>query len=104
MTSGPTPHRGPASTPVPAATVAIVVPAYNEAERLDSAAFIEHLQANPTHRLVFVDDASTDSTVSTVHGLQHALPDRIELVECAANGGKAEAVRTGVQHLSLIHI
>lgn len=99
MTSGPTPHRGPGSTSAPAATLAIIVPAHNEADRLDRAAFVDHLHSNPTHRMVFVDDASTDNTVDEVRSLQLEAPDRIELVECATNGGKAEAVRTGVRHV-----
>lgn len=93
------PHRGPGDAGSPLATLAIVVPAYNEANRLDGSAFAAHLHANPTHRLVFVDDASTDDTRGVVRDLMLDMPERIELVESETNSGKAEAVRTGVQHV-----
>lgn len=75
-------------------TVCVVVPCFNEADRLDLAAFAE--LAGHIDGLLFVDDGSTDDTAHVVGGLVDAQPDRIELVSLPRNVGKAEAVRVGL--------
>ena len=72
----------------------IVVPCYNEAQRLDRDALLA-LAAEPSVRLVFVDDGSTDATAAVLHGLAKASSD-IEVVTLETNRGKAEAVRLGM--------
>jgi glycosyltransferase involved in cell wall biosynthesis len=71
-------------------TVCLVVPCYNERERLDPARFAAFC---PPLQLLFVDDGSTDGTGDF---LERALPPGARLLRLAANRGKAEAVRAGM--------
>ena len=72
---------------------AIVVPCYNEAERLNTTAFLN--AEDPGLHFIFVDDGSTDSTAELLLSLESANPDRISFVGLESNCGKAEAVRRG---------
>lgn len=78
--------------------VAIVVPCYNEARRLDLAAFSSFLQLTPEVRFVFVNDGSQDDTLAVLAQLQTAHPDRVRVLSLSRNAGKAEAVRQGLIH------
>ena len=76
----------------------VIVPCYNEAARLDPAAFTWALARQPQLRFVFVDDGSTDATAQVVEPLIAAAPDRAALLRLQRNSGKAEAVRAGIRH------
>lgn len=76
----------------------IVVPCYNEAERLNEDVFLKTLGVNPTLSFVFVNDGSTDATLRILLNLQLANPRQIDVVNLRQNSGKAEAVRAGLQH------
>lgn len=75
-------------------SVCIVVPCFDEAERLDTAAFVELAEA--VDELIFVDDGSTDDTLSVLRGLADATDGGIDVIELPSNAGKAEAVRLGM--------
>ena len=72
----------------------IIVPCFNEEERLDVPRFLELADAEDVH-LLFVDDGSSDGT-ARVLGELVAKKKNIELVRRAKNGGKGEAVRQGM--------
>jgi glycosyltransferase involved in cell wall biosynthesis len=74
----------------------IVVPCYNEAARLDVAAFQRFLAAHPGVGFVFVNDGSTDGTAGVLAGLRDAAAGRVTVLDLDRNRGKAEAVRRGV--------
>ena len=76
----------------------IVVPCYNEAERLDAGAFLEALDRDPATDFTFVDDGSRDATLEVLRALQAVRPERITVLALARNSGKAEAVRQGLIH------
>ncbi len=76
----------------------IVVPCYNEADRLNEDVFLKALGANPNLSFVFVNDGSTDATLRILLNLQLANPRQIDVVNLRQNSGKAEAVRAGLQH------
>jgi dolichyl-phosphate beta-glucosyltransferase len=77
-------------------SISIVVPCYNEATRLDRAAF-EELLLDPTGPvLILVDDGSTDGTVEILQSIASANPSRCHVVKSPRNQGKAEAVRMGL--------
>lgn len=76
----------------------IVVPCYNEANRLDLQAFSAFLTGTPGVRLVFVNDGSRDATLSVLETLHAAHPDRVEVLSLSRNAGKAEAVRQGLSY------
>lgn len=79
--------------------VAIVVPCYNEEQRLNPFAFRRFLEDSSRCRIVFVNDGSRDGTLGVLHRLQSASePGLIQVVDLPRNGGKAEAVRQGMQH------
>jgi glycosyltransferase involved in cell wall biosynthesis len=74
----------------------IVVPCYNEAKRLDRAAFLRFARGNAEVRFLFVDDGSTDATGAVLAKLCAERPEQFELLTLPQNGGKAEAVRQGM--------
>jgi glycosyltransferase involved in cell wall biosynthesis len=75
-------------------TACVVVPCFDEAERLDGAAFLE--LSRHVDQLLFVDDGSSDQTAAVVGRLVAAHPERIDLISLPRNVGKAEAVRIGL--------
>jgi glycosyltransferase involved in cell wall biosynthesis len=81
-----------------AATIAIVIPCFNEAERFNEDEFLKTLDASPNLSFVFVNDGSTDATLYRLQTLQLRNQKRIEVVNLRQNSGKAEAVRQGLQH------
>ena len=76
--------------------VTLVVPCFNEADRLQPAAFEQALAATPALHLLFVDDGSRDGTAAVLAEVAARLPSRAEVLRLPANVGKAEAVRQGV--------
>ena len=78
--------------------VCIVVPCYNEAARLDAAAFTEAISGAANLSFVLVNDGSTDETSPWLHALAARHPDRIEVIDQHENTGKAGAVRHGMLH------
>ena len=77
----------------------IVIPCYNEAQRLDGSAFCDFLKRkNDAVQFLFVDDGSTDHTLAMLKDLQRQHPHKIEILPLLQNQGKAEAVRQGILH------
>ena len=74
--------------------ICIIVPCYNEANRLAVAEFIAFAGQNDFHFL-FVNDGSKDTTASILDKMQITLPEKVQVLHLAKNGGKAEAVRQG---------
>lgn len=75
----------------------IVVPCFNEAARLDRAAFEHVLHHSDGPVFLFVDDGSTDDTLAVLRAL-NAAPGRCHVLPLRRNRGKAEAVRSGLLH------
>jgi cellulose synthase/poly-beta-1,6-N-acetylglucosamine synthase-like glycosyltransferase/peptidoglycan/xylan/chitin deacetylase (PgdA/CDA1 family) len=76
--------------------VSVLVPAYNEAVGIERAVRALVAADYPELEVVVVDDGSTDGTGDIVAGLGL---DQVRLVR-QANGGKAAALATAVQHAS----
>ena len=74
----------------------IVVPCYNEAARLDAAAFHRFLASGAHVGFLFVDDGSQDQTAAVVRTLAEPWPNDVRLLQLPLNQGKAEAVRAGI--------
>jgi glycosyltransferase involved in cell wall biosynthesis len=74
----------------------IVIPCYNEAQRLRVADFVQYAAANPDIELLFVDDGSRDATWEVLERLQQQAGPAVHLLRQSPNGGKAEAVRAGM--------
>jgi dolichyl-phosphate beta-glucosyltransferase len=77
--------------------ICIVVPCYNEAQRLDPAAFREALEIDPRLTFLFVDDGSSDTTLELLGEVAASNPARLAVEALPLNAGKAEAVRRGVR-------
>ena len=73
----------------------IVVPCYNEAERLPVEAFKGFVRRTHGIRFLFVDDGSTDATEGVLRGLSASDPESFCVHTLAVNSGKGEAVRHG---------
>lgn len=80
--------------------VGVVIPCYNEEERLRTDEFTSFVNSNLGYHLCFVNDGSTDNTLQVLQELSKGREDHISVYNCEKNGGKAEAVRQGVLHLS----
>ncbi len=99
----PLPHRfGPAtcavSSPQAGPSLTVVLPCYNEAERLPRTlrSLLAHLSGVPGEvEVLVVDDGSTDATVAAVQAIAAADP-RVRLLCLSPNRGKGAAVRAGM--------
>src|SRR5512142_766052 len=71
----------------------IVVPCYNEAQRLNCGAFESALGSDANLEFVFVNDGSKDATGDVLGQLRQRAGERAHVLELQQNSGKAEAVR-----------
>ena len=58
----------------------MVVPCYNEAERLDAAPFLSFVDGRSDTSLIFVDDGSKDATASVLAELAAQRPSAIHVL------------------------
>lgn len=75
----------------------IIVPCYNEVDRLHLEVFLNFARQHPNISFVFVDDRSKDLTINLLCGAMAALPAQIDVLMMKRNAGKAEAVRHGLK-------
>lgn len=73
----------------------LVVPAFNEASRMDPAPFLKALEDRPWLHLLLVDDGSTDATAAILADIA-AAHERASLITLETNMGKAAAVHRGL--------
>jgi dolichyl-phosphate beta-glucosyltransferase len=81
---------------VTAPYLALVVPCYNEAARLDPEAFLDFVATHPGVQLVLVDDGSVDATWEILERMRTAAPAAVTALRHSPRRGKAEAVRAGI--------
>jgi dolichyl-phosphate beta-glucosyltransferase len=74
----------------------IVVPCFNEAERLLARKLTEFAAQHPSLTFLLVNDGSTDETGPILARLAQRFPSRMRVLHLASNSGKAEAVRQGL--------
>ena len=83
----------------------VIVPCYNEEENIkyfyeefckNDAYFLKHAIM---YQLIFVDDGSTDRTVTEIKNL-HQKDKRVKLLSFSRNFGKEAAIYAGLQHAS----
>lgn len=80
--------------------VGVVIPCYNEEERLLSKEFLDFVDKNSGYHLCFVNDGSKDKTLEVLNNLRKGRENFITVYDCEKNGGKAEAVRLGMLHMA----
>ena len=76
--------------------VAIIIPCYNEADRLDVNKFVDYLLQNKHVHFYFIDDGSTDNTIIILNEIMSKINSHVTLLKNESNKGKAESVRLGV--------
>ena len=77
----------------------IIIPCYNEENRLQKDQFISFIKSHINFHLCFVNDGSKDGTLGVLKSLQQESPKNISIVDVKKNNGKAAAVRAGVRYL-----
>jgi glycosyltransferase involved in cell wall biosynthesis len=75
----------------------VVVPCFNEARRLNVAAYDDFIKRCPDISLLLVDDGSNDDTPLILELLRQRHPQQVFVLRLDSNVGKAEAVRRGMQ-------
>jgi dolichyl-phosphate beta-glucosyltransferase len=88
--------RRSAPTSQPACALSIIIPAYNEADRLPTslAALRDYCAARPDVEVILVDDGSTDGTAEVAQEWLAGMRGRV--VRLPRNQGKGGALRAGV--------
>ena len=81
---------------MPAVHVIVVVPCFNEEQRLPLGAFRDFAPEGARIEFLFVNDGSTDGTRAMLTKLVAEDPVRYSLLDLDRNRGKAEAVRRGM--------
>jgi glycosyltransferase involved in cell wall biosynthesis len=75
----------------------LVVPCFNEEQRLDVEAFRGFSLPGQHLEFLFVNDGSTDGTQRVLESLRDSNPRRFSVLSLERNSGKAEAVRRGIE-------
>lgn len=86
------------STYVHTYSLIIVVPCYNEENRLPFKAFKSFINLHNNILVCFVNDGSSDNTIGTLTKLKNECINPIEVVNLQKNKGKAAAVREGITY------
>lgn len=86
--------RGSPTTGRP--TVLLVIPCYNEADRLPVDRFEAFAARAADIAFLFVDDGSTDATRDVLDAVVRRRPERFLSMSLPDNQGKGEAVRRGI--------
>ncbi|WP_338876690.1 glycosyltransferase [Spirosoma sp. SC4-14] len=77
-------------------SICIVIPCYNEANRLPVDVFLAYLSQSTNVNFCFVNDGSTDQTQFVLETMREQCPDRIDVQNLTQNKGKAGAVQLGM--------
>ncbi len=75
--------------------IIMVVPCYNEANRLRQEIFVDFIKHNRHMKMFFVNDGSNDRTLEVLRNICNEDSERLYLLDLPENVGKAEAVRLG---------
>ena len=76
--------------------IALIVPCFNEEQRLDTDTFRTFALPGFDLQFLLVNDGSSDGTLRVLQSLRDSNPSRFDILDLHPNGGKAEAVRRGI--------
>lgn len=76
----------------------IVLPCYNESENFLFSDYFNFINGNLDILLCFVNDGSTDESITVLNSLKERFPSQIEIISNIKRQGKAESVRKGFLH------
>src|SRR5665647_1615086 len=77
-------------------SLVIVIPCYNEYERLNTGSYDAFLKENTNTRIIFSTDGFTDNRIEKLNAIRSIAPDKVFINSLEKNKGKAEAIREGV--------
>jgi len=77
----------------------IIVPCYNEENRIELERFADFIQSNGNFHFLFVNDGSKDNTLLKLKSYTEGNP-KMEVLDLAQNVGKAEAIRIGLSKMA----
>ena len=75
--------------------LAIVIPCYNEENRLPLSSFENFIQQNKECLIYFVNDGSSDNTIKVLQKFKNTFSENVDFLDLEENLGKAGAVREG---------
>lgn len=78
--------------------VCIVIPCYNEEKGLAVQKYSHFIEENPSVMICFVNDESSDNTLTILEGLKNSFPKQVMVHSYIKNMGKAEAIRSGFHY------
>lgn len=76
--------------------IALIIPCYNEQNRLSPDIFLQFLLAHPELHFFFVNDGSSDNTLELLNVIKNKLPGRVTIIHLNQNLGKGNAIRSGI--------
>ncbi len=77
---------------------ALVIPCYNEAQRLRPEVFVEFARNHSNIHFIFANDGSRDDTSTVLARLAALIPNQATVLDNQVNQGKAGVVRQGILH------
>ena len=83
--------------------ICVIIPCYNEAQRLELEVFREFVGREKRFDFCFVNDGSQDNTSEVSRGAVELESGRFLLVDNTDYRGKAEAVRSGMLYVSSLN-
>jgi len=78
----------------------IVIPCYNEYDRLLYEKYISFLKSSKDIYIIFVDDGSIDNTIEQLEKIKLFSPKKVKILSNNTNKGKAHAVQMGMLYAS----
>jgi glycosyltransferase involved in cell wall biosynthesis len=76
--------------------VAIIIPCYNEALRLQPSSYTSFLTNHPDVVIFFVDDGSKDGTIKILQGIAKVATLQVKIISNQKRKGKAYSIRKGL--------
>ncbi len=76
--------------------ICIIIPCYNEANRLELPIFRDYFLQHKRIDFIFVNDGSKDQTKLKLEELKQGFEGQVNILSLPENKGKAEAVRKGM--------
>ncbi len=86
--------------------ISVIIPCYNVEKYIDRCvrSLVKQTIGIDSVELIFVDDASTDGTVSRLKRWEKRFPESVLIIECAENGRQGTARNIGLTYASADYI
>jgi glycosyltransferase involved in cell wall biosynthesis len=78
---------------------AIIIPCYNEEDKLNTKTFTSFINTYEKYHLCFVNDGSSDNTIELLKKIQNNNEEKVSIVDVKKKKGKEAAIRSGTRYL-----